>query len=168
VELSSRLHDAIVPSIPLDLLRKNVVDVFVMVLQNDGGVLGAAVMAASLALADSGVELYDLVSACSVAVVPRHLTTVGDGAGAGDGDARVNGDAASSSSSSYCLLADPSEEELLAADGVVTLAMMPNWKEVTFWDQTGRLPVTTASDAADLCRNGCAMMQKFMRQSLVG
>jgi len=158
VELSSRLHDAIVPSIPLDLLRKNVVDVFVMVLQNDGGVLGAAVMAASLALADSGVELYDLVSACSVAVVPRHLTTVGDG----DGD----GDAASSSS--YCLLADPSEEELLAADGVVTLAMMPNWKEVTFWDQTGRLPVTTASDAADLCRNGCAMMQKFMRQSLVG
>jgi len=162
VELSSRLHDAIVPSIPLDLLRKNVVDVFVMVLQNDGGVLGAAVMAASLALADSGVELYDLVSACSVAVVPRHLTTVG----AGDGDARGNGDAASSSS--YCLLADPSEEELLAADGVVTLAMMPNWKEVTFWDQTGRLPVTTASDAADLCRNGCAMMQKFMRQSLVG
>jgi len=154
VELSSRLHDAIVPSIPLDLLRKNVVDVFVMVLQNDGGVLGAAVMAASLALADSGVELYDLVSACSVAVVPRHLTTVGDG------------DAASASS--YCLLADPSEEELLAADGVVTLAMMPNWKEVTFWDQTGRLPVTTASDAADLCRNGCAMMQKFMRQSLVG
>lgn len=166
MELSSRLHDAIVPSIPLDLLRKNVVDVFVMVLQNDGGVLGAAVMAASLALADSGVELYDLVSACSVAVVPRHLTTTGGG----DNTRMVSaaGTNGGPASSSYCLLADPSEEELLAADGVVTLAMMPNWKEVTFWDQTGRLPVTTASDAADLCRNGCAMMQKFMRQSLVG
>jgi len=145
-------------------------DVFVMVLQNDGGVLGACVVAASLAMADSGVELYDMVSACSVAVVPRSMTAACHDDGGGGGGGGGSGDCGEDRrhASSHCLLTDPTEDEILAADGVVTLAMMPNWKEVTFWDQTGRLPANTASDASDLCRDGCATMQKFMRQSLVG
>ena len=42
-------------------------------------VLGATVTVASLALSDSIVELYNLVSACSVAVVPQYLTTADGG-----------------------------------------------------------------------------------------
>ncbi len=151
VELSSRLHDAISSSIPLDLLMKSVVDVFVMVLQDDGSAFAASVMAATLALSDAGVEIYDLVSACSVAVVniPRGLNDGGD-------------------ASPYLLLVDPAEDEILQAEGIVTLAMMSNWKEVTFWDQTGRLPPTIASEAAELCKEGCMVMSKFMRQCLIG
>lgn len=47
-------------------LTKSVVDVRVMVLQADGGELAVATTCASMALADAGIELYDLVTACSV------------------------------------------------------------------------------------------------------
>lgn len=47
-------------------LTKSVVDVHVMVLQADGGELAVATICASMALADAGIELYDLVTACSV------------------------------------------------------------------------------------------------------
>jgi exosome complex component MTR3 len=164
VELSSRLHDAISPSIPLDLLMKSVVDVFVMVLQDDGSVFAASTIAASMALSDAGVEVYDMVTACSVAIIPRGIGSlvVEDK----DGDEDKSG--ISSSDSKFCLLADPVEDEIMAAEGVVTLAMMSNWKEVTFWDQTGRLPPKVASEAAELCRDGCTVMSKFMRQCLTG
>jgi len=168
-ELSSRLKDAIAPSIPLHLLMKNVVDVFVMVLQDDGAVFPASVIAASLALADSGVEVYDLVTAFSVAVIPRSLvntissTSNDDGDGDGDDDGGI-----SIADANYHLLADPSAKEILAAKGVLTIAMMKNWKEVVFWDQTGSLPAGVATEASELCREGCVAMHKFMRQALVG
>jgi exosome complex component MTR3 len=157
VELSLRLHDAISPAVPLEFLMKNVVDVFVMVLQDDGSVFSASAIAASLALSDAGVEIYDLVSACSVAVIPRSIVV---GTSVNDDDDQEGG--------AYQLLADPSEDEILASDGIVTLSMMGNWKEVTFWDQTGRLDPKVANDAAALCRDGCLTMTKFMRKRLLG
>ena len=162
VELSSRLHDAISSSVPLDLLMKSVVDVFVMVLQDDGSVFAASVIAASIALSDAGVEVYDMVSACSVAIIHRSISSVRI-----DHD---NGDEVDSSSkqSDYILLADPDEDEMLVAEGILTLALMSNWNEVTFWDQTGRLPPNVAAEAAELCRDGCNMMSKFMRETLIG
>mmetsp|Transcript_19681 Transcript_19681/g.24271 ORF Transcript_19681/g.24271 Transcript_19681/m.24271 type:complete len:312 (+) Transcript_19681:226-1161(+) len=163
IELSSRLHDAISPSIPLELLMKSVVDVFVMVLQDDGSVFAASVIAASMALADAGIEIYDLVSACSVAIVPRGVETKEKKVDDGDSIRNVDG-----KKTGFNLLVDPVENELLDSKGVVTLAMMPNWKEVTFWDQTGLLPPHISSDAAELCRDGCNTMNKFMKQSLTG
>lgn len=159
IELSSRLHDAISPSIPLDLLMKSVVDVFIMVLQDDGSVFAASVIAASLALSDAGVEIYDCVTACSVAVVPRSLVVK-----SGKEDVDENDDFGDN----FYLLVDPVEHEILAAEGVVTLAFMSNWKEVTFWDQTGCLPPKVASEAAEMCRDGCKIMSKFMRKCLIG
>lgn len=158
VELSSRLYDAISPSVPLDLLMKSVVDVFVMVLQDDGCVLAASTTAASIALCDAGIEVYGMVSACSVAVVrvPKSIPPAN------------NNDDDGGDKNEFQLLADPVEDELLAADGVITLAMMSNWKEVTFWDQTGRLPPQIAFEAAELCRDGCTTMSKFVRQCLIG
>lgn len=47
-------------------LTKSVVDIHVMVLQADGGELAVATTCASMALADAGIELYDLVTSCSV------------------------------------------------------------------------------------------------------
>mmetsp|Transcript_46309 Transcript_46309/g.68314 ORF Transcript_46309/g.68314 Transcript_46309/m.68314 type:complete len:320 (-) Transcript_46309:94-1053(-) len=141
VELSARVHDAIVSSVPLGALAKSVLDVHVMVLQSDGAVLSSCIACASLALADAGVELYDLVSCCSVALVDIPKKSV--------------------------CLADPTEEELLASSGVVTLAMLSNLKEVTLWDQTGTASLGVTTDAIEMCRDGCSTMHKFMRQCLV-
>ncbi len=160
VELSLRLHDAISSSVPLDLLMKSVVDVFVMVLQDDGSVFAASVMAASMALCDAGVEVYDMVSACSVAIIHKSIPSV-----------RIDDEddhGPNCKDSEYILLADPDEEETLVADGVLTLALMSNWNEVTFWDQTGRLPPNVAAEAAELCRDGCNMMSKFVKETLIG
>lgn len=42
------------------------VDVYVLVLENDGSVLAAAINCAGLALADASVPMYDLVSAATM------------------------------------------------------------------------------------------------------
>lgn len=170
-ELSSRLNDCIAPSVPLHLLMKNVVDVFIMVLQDDGAVFPACVVAASLALADSGIETYGLVSAFSVAVIPKQVVTR-PGTDSDDGDVEMeedeDGQGVSKSDPNYRILADPNARELLVADAVLTVAMMKSWKEVVFWDQAGSLPPAVANEASDLCQEGCTAMHKFMRQALVG
>ena len=42
------------------------VDIYCVVLEADGGELAVATTAAALALADAGIELCDLVAACSL------------------------------------------------------------------------------------------------------
>ena len=149
-ELSARLKDALSCAIPLEILQKSVLDIYILVLQADGSIFPASVTAATLALADAGVELYDLVSSCQVAVLQTNADSTDNNANASD-----------------LLLLDKSEEETQRADGIVTLAMLSNLKEVTFWDQTGRLSDTTSSQALDLCRDGCLAMHKFMRNCLI-
>eukprot|EP00557_Chaetoceros_sp_GSL56_P002176 CAMPEP_0176501754 /NCGR_PEP_ID=MMETSP0200_2-20121128/14346_1 /TAXON_ID=947934 /ORGANISM="Chaetoceros sp., Strain GSL56" /LENGTH=381 /DNA_ID=CAMNT_0017900695 /DNA_START=47 /DNA_END=1193 /DNA_ORIENTATION=+ len=178
-ELSLKLHDALAPSLPMHLFMKNVVDVFVLVLQDDGAVLPACLMAASLALADSGVEVYDLFSSFSIAVVARDNTVLGlqqhDQDAAADDDESMLEEGKmeercgiSKADDKYHLLADPDANEILIADGVLTIGMMSNWKEVVFWDQTGRLPSKVVSEAIELCKEGCLVMHNFMREALVG
>lgn len=149
MELSARLKDALSSAIPLEMLQKSVLDVYVLVLQADGAIFPATVTAATLALADAGVELYDLVSSCQVAISADSATTT------------------KHNHKHNRLLLDPSEEETQQADGIVTLAMLSNLKEVTFWDQTGRLSDVTSKQALDLCRDGCLTMHKFMRNCLI-
>jgi len=177
VEWSARLADALAPSVPLEFLTKCSLEVYVMVLQGDGSVFAACVTAACLALADAGVEMYDLVSACSVAVMienheeedeeekqeqkgPRQSEEEENGNG--------NNEKKTTTNHSNCtLLVDPTEEEMWKAEGVVSLTMMTNWKEVTFWDQTGRLPTHIIPDALKLCRDGCSTMHQFMKKALI-
>mmetsp|Transcript_19793 Transcript_19793/g.50293 ORF Transcript_19793/g.50293 Transcript_19793/m.50293 type:complete len:301 (-) Transcript_19793:27-929(-) len=67
-EIAVRLTQALESSIILHKLPKSVVDVHVSVLQADGGVLPACITAASVAVADAGIELFDVVTACSACV----------------------------------------------------------------------------------------------------
>ena len=156
VELSAALGDAIAPSIRLDLLPKCVIDIFVMVLQADGSVLPAAITAASLALADAGVELFDLVASCGLVVSVEE-----------DGISGYGGGSKNRGKRKPKLLADPTESEELRSEGGVTIALMPNWREVTLWEQTGRLPASVSAEAIELCQDGCETMFKFMRECLV-
>lgn len=59
---------ALTPAIRLDLVPKSSIDVYVNVLENDGtsSSLAAAISAASVALADAGIEMYDQVAASSI------------------------------------------------------------------------------------------------------
>lgn len=142
--LSNRLFEALSPAVLLEGLEKNkmCVEVYVELLQSDGGVLGAAITGASLALADAGVPMKDLVCGSTSAVIK-----VEDG-------------------NRYVAVADPTEDEILQACGVVTIAMLPNHKEVTVWDQFGKMPLESSSEAMDLARDGCLTMSRFVKNCL--
>lgn len=151
-DLSSRLLSALTAAVPLQQYPKCALVVRVTILQDDGSVLPVCVTAASLALANARVEMYDLVTCCSVAVVRNN----DDG---GDNDKQ--------SAQQHQLLADPDLEEERRADALVTLAILPNWKEVTLWEQSGKLSPAVANQAMDLCRDGCRTMQRFTRDHLL-
>lgn len=53
-------------AVHLDKYPKSEIYIHILVLEDDGGILAGAVNAASLALADAGIELFDLVSAATV------------------------------------------------------------------------------------------------------
>jgi ribonuclease PH len=60
------LAAALEPAVDLEKLPKSVVDVRILVIEAAGGEAAAAATAAGAALADAGIEMFDLVAACSV------------------------------------------------------------------------------------------------------
>ena len=65
VEISKVIRESLEPSLILSDYPRAVIDVFVEVLQADGGSRCAGIIAASVALADAGINMRDLVSACA-------------------------------------------------------------------------------------------------------
>lgn len=58
-----QIHQALLSSVRLELLPKSTIDIFVIIIENDGieGCVAAASVAASAALADAGIEMLGLV-----------------------------------------------------------------------------------------------------------
>ena len=137
-ELQEAVARALEAAVLLDRFPKAVVDVYVVVLESGGSDLAVAICAASLALADAGVELLDLVPACAVALVGGST-----------------------------LLLDPSADEAHAAGGTLTLAMMPGPNEVTQLALGGEWAPAAAREATELAMGGCAQLRAAMRATLL-
>lgn len=116
---------------------KAVVDVYCCVLESGGSDVAVAIAAASLALSDAGIELYDLVSACTVANVAGNL------------------------------LLDPTSDEVSQSKGTLTLAMMPSANEVTQLQLTGEWSSVQQREAMELAMGGCAQLKAVIRQTLI-
>ena len=112
VQISAALQEALSVCVQLAKFPKLEVAVEVMVLERGGGELSAAIACASAALADSGVEMFDLVGAATASYVK----------GVG-------------------VVADPSQDELSHPLTVaqVTVGYMPSLRQVTFLQQAGKL-----------------------------
>ena len=171
-DLSHSLTAALLPVVILERYPKCTVVLDVTVLQDDGSCLSAAITAASMALVDARVELRDMVTSCTVAVVEKPSNSNKSSGDAMDED----DDSSDDEDDRWLYLADPTERETMAIstdqDGrtsaspaLICLAMTPNHKEVTLWSQTGRMSSEMASQAMKLCRDGCRTMHKFMRES---
>jgi len=78
-EISKVARLALEPSIFLDDFPKATIDVFIEILQADGSTRVTGINAASLALADAGVPMRDLVAACSVGKIDGQLVVDLDG-----------------------------------------------------------------------------------------
>ncbi|MGI0076518.1 MAG: exosome complex exonuclease Rrp41, partial [Nitrosopumilaceae archaeon] len=65
IEIGKVIKEALRPAVMLEKFPRTAVDVYVEVLQADGGTRCAALDAASVALADAGIPMRDMVSACA-------------------------------------------------------------------------------------------------------
>ena len=73
VEISKVIREALEPAVFTELYPRSAIDVFIEILQADAGTRTAGINAASVALADAGVPMRDLVSSVAVGKIDDTL-----------------------------------------------------------------------------------------------
>jgi len=136
IELSKVIRESLEPSIFLEYYPRTGIDVFVEVLQADGGTRCASITAASLALADAGIPIRDLVVACAAGKVDD--TIVLD-------------------------LMD-TEDKIGTAD--VPAALMPNLNAITLLQMDGILTLEEFEKALNLTLEGCRKIYAMQKEAL--
>jgi exosome complex component RRP41 len=136
VELSKVIRESLEPAIFIEQYPRTGIDIFVEVLQADGGTRCASITAASLALADAGIPMRDLVVACAAGKVDD--TIVLD-------------------------LMD-TEDKVGTAD--VPVALMPNLNAITLLQMDGILTLEEFEKAVDLAIEGCRKIYAIQKEVL--
>ncbi len=136
VELSKVIRESLEPAVFVDLYPRSGIDIFVEVLQADGGTRCASITAAALAIADAGIPMRDLVVACA----------------AGKVDDKVVLD-----------LMD-TEDKVGVAD--VPVAFMPNLNAVTLLQMDGILTPEEFENAVNLAIEGCKKIYVLQKEAL--
>jgi exosome complex component RRP41 len=135
-EISMVIANALAPSIFLEEFPKAVIDVFVQVIQADGGTRCAAINAASLALADAGIPMRSLIPAVAV--------------GKADGK----------------LVVDLGDEEDKYGQGDVPMAIMPRTGELTLLQQDGSFTREELLEAMQMGINSCTYLHELQKEAL--
>jgi len=136
IELSKVIRESLEPSIFLEYYPRTGIDVFVEVLQADGSTRCASITAASLAIADAGIPMRDLVAACSAGKIDD--TIVLD-------------------------LMD-TEDKMGTAD--VPVALMPNLNAITLLQMDGILTSEEFEKALNLTLEGCMKIYAMQKEAL--
>ncbi|KAL0583356.1 hypothetical protein ABG067_006736 [Albugo candida] len=137
LDYSQIVTKALLPAIFLDKLPKCVVSCFVVILQSDGSDLAAAIMAASLALADAAIEMCDVVTACTAGIIDDKVVV------------------------------DPCKSEEQRSQGNAMLAILPSLQKVTFVMQEGTITHEQLEDILNVCKVACSnALKKRMKVAL--
>jgi len=135
-ELSKVIREALEPAIFLEQFPRTSIDLFIEVLQADGGTRCAGIAVASLALADAGIPIKDLVVACA--------------AGKADG---------------YLVL-DLNDIEDKEGEADVPVAYMPNFNAVTLLQMDGLLTIEEFKQSLNLALDGCKQIYEIQKEAL--
>ncbi|KAI9140850.1 ribosomal protein S5 domain 2-type protein, partial [Paraphysoderma sedebokerense] len=108
-DFSIQLTSALIPSLRLESIPKSSIDIYVTVLETDGNMssLASSITVASIALADAGIEMYDLVAGCCAGFL------------------------------SSTVLMDPTFQEEQNQQGSMLISYMPSLNEITHLIQNG-------------------------------
>lgn len=137
-EISLVTEKALYPVLDLEEFPKTVVDVFIELLQTDAGTRCAGICAASMALADAGFKMKDLVCAVSAGVVGS--TTVVD--------------------------LDYSEESWEEGSTDIPIAVMPRTGEVTLLQLDGEVSKEQLQGAIAMAKKACTEIYKVQQEAL--
>lgn len=142
-DYSLQILEALEPAVCLHKFPKAQVDVLVTVLENDGSVLSAAISCASIALADAGIEMYDLVVGCS---------------------ARIYGEK---------ILLDPclseeysTESQGPSSNGNIAVGLMPSLNQISVLTTKGEISFQQINQAIQLCVEYCQKLSPVLQHSL--
>lgn len=136
MELSKVIRESLEPVVMSKLYPRTAIDIFVEILQADGGTRCAGITAASLALADAGIPMRDLVSACA--------------AGKVDGQIVVD-------------LCDIEDKE---GEADIPLAITPNLDTVTLLQMDGKMSKEEFERGIDLAMKACMELYDKQKQAL--
>jgi len=136
IEISKVITNALTPVLFLDEFPKTTIDIFMDVMQADSGTRCAAINAASVALADAGIPMRDLVCAVS--------------AGKIDGK--------------YWLDLTGEQEKTTECD--LPIAIMPQTKKITLIQMDGALPENDLKEIIKLAIKGCEKIYIAQKNAL--
>jgi exosome complex component RRP41 len=136
IELSKVIRESLQPSIFMEYYPRTMIDVFIEILQADGGTRCASITAASLALADAGIPMRDLVVACA----------------AGKADDTI--------------VLDLMDEEDKQGKADVPVALMPNLNAITLLQMDGKLTHEEFENAVNLAIDGCKRIYSMQKEAL--
>lgn len=137
IEISKVIREAIEPAVIMEDYPRTAIDVYVEILQSDGGSRCAAINAASVALADAGINMRDLITACA----------------AGKADGKI------------ILDVDDIEDKTGEAD--MPISILPNLGTITLFQLDGCLSEEEFKQALDLATNGCKKLYELQKNALM-
>jgi exosome complex component RRP41 len=135
-ELSKVIRESLEPSIFSEYYPRTAIDLFIEVLQADGGTRCAGIAVASLALADAGIPMRDLVSACA--------------AGKVDGQ----------------LVLDLNDVEDKGGEADMPVAYMPNQNAITLLQMDGMLTGEEFETVLNMGLEGCKQISLLQKEAL--
>jgi exosome complex component RRP41 len=136
VELSKVIAAAVEPIIFTEFYPRTGIDIFIEVLESDGGTRCAALTVTSLALADAGIPLKDLVAACAAGKIDGKIVLDMNGI----------------------------EDQLGEAD--LPIAITPRNKEITLLQMDGTFTQEEFKKALNLAIEGCEKIYDIQKEAL--
>jgi len=136
VELSKVIREALEPAIFLEEYPRTTVDVYIEVIEADGSTRVASITAASVALADAGIPMRDLVAGVSVGKIEGKLAI------------DING----------------IEDQY--GEGDMPIAMMPRLGEITLIQADGRFTRDEVVQALQMAREAIAKLYEEQKRAL--
>ncbi len=135
-EISQVMIDALEPALFLERYPRSVIDVYVEIIQADGGTRCAGINAAAVALVDAGIPMKDLVAGCA--------------AGKMEGQ----------------IVLDLGDYEDKKGEADVPIAYMPKLDEVTLLQMDGILSTEETVEAIQMAVEGCKQVYDVQREAL--
>ena len=136
IEISKVIRESLEPAVMSEYYPRTVIDIFIEALQCDGGTRCAGIVAASLALADAGISMRELVSACSAGKVAGQIVT------------------------------DLFDLEDKYGEADVPVALMPNLNKVTLIQMDGKLSREEFEKAFEMALEGCRKLRGLQTEAL--
>ena len=136
LELSKVIREALENSVMSEAYPRTSIDIFIEILQSDGGSRCAGITAASLALADAGVPLKEIVAACAVCKIDGKIAL------------------------------DASDIEDKQGDADLPIAFMPKSGVITLLQMDGSLTEQEFNQALDMGITACKKISEMQVEAL--